>query len=43
MAAKGRDSAAAIDLANRWLEHGTKLGLGTNNLDDIDLVEIDLT
>ena len=43
MASKGRDSAAAIDLANRWLERGTELGLGTNNLDDIDLVEIDLT
>jgi hypothetical protein len=43
MASKGRDSAAAIDLANRWLERGTQLGLGTNNLDDIDLVEIDLT
>jgi hypothetical protein len=42
MASKGRDSAAAIDLTNRWLEHGTELGLGTNNMENIDLVEIDL-
>jgi hypothetical protein len=41
-ASRGRDSAVAIGLANGWLEHGTELGLGTNNLDDIDLVEIDL-
>jgi hypothetical protein len=43
MDAKGRDSAGAIELANRWLKHGTELGLGTSNLDDIDLVEVDLT
>jgi hypothetical protein len=43
MDAKGRNSAGAIELANRWLKHGTELGLGTNNLDDIDLVELDLT
>jgi hypothetical protein len=43
MAAKGRDSAGAIELANSWLEHGTELGLGTNNVENIDLVELDVT
>ena len=40
MAAKGRNSTAAINQANRWLESGTELGLGAHNLDDIELVEM---
>ena len=40
MAAKGRDSAAAINQANRWLKSGTEVGLGAHNLNDIELVEM---
>jgi hypothetical protein len=40
MAAKGRNSAAAINQAKGWLEGGAEVGLGAHNLDDIELVEM---
>jgi len=42
MASEGIDPAPAIDLANGWLTSSAELGLGTNDLDNIELVEINL-
>lgn len=38
----GGNPATAIGRANPWLENGAKLGLGTNDPDNIELVEINL-
>jgi len=40
MAAKGDDPGRATDQANTWLEESANLGLGTSNLENIDLVEV---
>lgn len=42
LADDGGNPAAATARANRWLESGVELGLGTNDLDSIDLVEVSL-
>lgn len=42
MSELGRDPAAPTRLANRWLENGAELGLGTNDPDSMDLVEVSL-
>jgi hypothetical protein len=40
--ADGGNPASAINMATPWLENATKIGLGTHNLDDIDLAKITL-
>ena len=42
LAADEGDPAGATDQATPWLESGAELGLGTNDLDHIDWVEISL-
>ncbi|MCP4538594.1 MAG: DUF362 domain-containing protein [Chloroflexi bacterium] len=42
MEASGEGFTSADRLANPWLENGAALGLGTNNLDNVDLVKVDL-
>lgn len=44
MTAAGNDRAvaAATRLADGWLLNGTEMGLGTNNFDNIDVVEVNL-
>jgi len=42
MVSEGHDPAAALDLAAPWLESGAELGLGTNDLTSIELVEVNL-
>ena len=42
MASEGFDPAAATELANGWLTASAELGLGTNNPDSIELVEVNL-
>jgi hypothetical protein len=42
MAAEGSRYTAEERLAKSWLQYGAQLGLGTNNPDYIDLIEIDL-
>jgi uncharacterized protein (DUF362 family) len=42
MAADGRDPTAMTTNASRWLENAAASGLGTNDLENIDLVEVDL-
>ena len=38
----GGDPATATSWANPWLENGAELGLGTNDPDNMDLVEVSL-
>lgn len=38
----GGNPAAATGLATPWLENGAELGLGTNDLDNIEWVEVSL-
>ena len=40
MTAKGDDPARATDQASTWLQESASLGLGTNDLENIDIVEI---
>jgi len=40
--AEGHDPEAAIELANPWLADSAALGLGANDPDDMDLVEVTL-
>ena len=42
MASEGYDPAAAMDLADGWLTNSAELGLGTNDSDYIELVEVTL-
>ena len=42
LAADERNPAIAETLATPWLENGAKLGLGTNDLDSSELIEISL-
>jgi uncharacterized protein (DUF362 family) len=42
MASEELDPTAATNLANTWLANGAELGLGTNDLDAIELVEVTL-
>ncbi len=42
LVADERNPTAAKNMASLWLESGTELGLGTNDLDYIDLVEMTL-
>ncbi len=42
MEAGGEGFASAVHLANPWLENAAALGLGTNGLDNVDLVKVDL-
>jgi uncharacterized Fe-S center protein len=42
MVSEGHDPAAALDLATPWLASAAELGLGTNNPDYIELVEVSL-
>jgi uncharacterized protein (DUF362 family) len=42
LADEGRADQAAAPLAARWLASGVELGLGTDNLENVDLVEVDL-
>jgi len=42
MDSDGRDPLSATELADPWLAESTKLGLGANDPDYIDLIEIDL-
>jgi uncharacterized protein (DUF362 family) len=41
--ADGDDPTMAIELATPWLENGAKLGLGTNEPENMELIEIALT
>lgn len=40
--ANGDDPTMAIELATPWLENGTELGLGTNDPENMELVELTL-
>jgi hypothetical protein len=40
--AEGGSRQPLVNNATPWLRHGAELGLGTNDPDDIDLVEVDL-
>jgi len=40
MAAKGDDPGRATDQANTWLEESANLGVGTDDVENIDLVEV---
>jgi len=40
--AEGRNPEAAINLASGWLEYGAELGIGTNDPDNMELVEVNL-
>lgn len=42
LAGDGGDPAVAMSWANPWLGNGAELGLGTNDLDNIELVELTL-
>jgi hypothetical protein len=42
MVSEGHDPAAATDLADGWLTKSAELGLGANDPDNIDLVEVTL-
>jgi len=42
MASEGYDPAAATDLADGWLTNSAELGLGTNDPDSIELIEVTL-
>ena len=42
LVAAGRDPGAATTAASRWLAHGAELGLGTDDVKNIDLVRIKL-
>ena len=42
MADEGRADQAATPLATRWLVSGAELGLGTDDLENVELVEVDL-
>jgi hypothetical protein len=42
MASEGGDPAGAVELANGWLTASAELGLGTDDLDHIELVEVTL-
>ena len=42
LTADGGDPATAMNWANPWLENGAQLGLGTNDLDNVKLVEVSL-
>ncbi len=39
---EGLNSTAVTNMANRWLENAVELGLGTNNPDHIELIEVGL-
>jgi len=39
---EGGSRQPLVNNATPWLRHGAKIGLGTNDPDDIDLVEVDL-
>jgi len=41
--AGGGESAAVKGLSEGWLAHGAELGLGTNDPDNMDLMEVDLS
>jgi len=40
MAAKGDDPGWATDQASTWLQESANLGLGTDDVENIDLVEV---
>jgi len=40
MTSEGIDPKTATNLSSRWLENGAELGLGTNDPDNIDLIEV---
>jgi hypothetical protein len=42
MASEGRNPEGARNRATPWLRNGAELGVGTDDLDHIDLVEITL-
>jgi len=42
LVAAGRDPTAATTAASRWLANGAELGLGTDDVENIDLVEVKL-
>jgi uncharacterized protein (DUF362 family) len=42
MTAEGRDTRATEEIATRCLKHAVELGLGTNDLANIDLTEVNL-
>jgi hypothetical protein len=41
-AAEGQDAVTVTDQATTWLARAVELNLGTNDLDNIDLVEVNL-
>ena len=42
LAAEGGNPAGVTERANAWLNASAELGLGVNNLDSVELVEVNL-